>query len=176
MVSALLIISLQYQYQPSPSVLLPWQENASFSVWVNNLCKEAKKRFLSPVPPYLFSLVERAGIWFCAWRKEEIKSLLPPRNDRGGRISLSCWENLGKTPPLKCYSAEVFGVTEFSAVFFFPLWKGSFFFQAIFCALLQQRTGIFFPWTSKYGLLPFSCLRIWNISSLSSVYALLLPV
>lgn len=150
-------------------------------LWVNNLSKEAKS-FLSPVCPYLFSLVERAGIWICAWRSREWRVCFLIEMGGVGRrgnffkLFSSFWENLRKPLSLKWLFNWGFWCNwiQCSGVF---LWrKRVLFFLAMFCALLQQ-TGIFFPWTSEYGLLPFSCLRIWNISSLSSsAYALLVPV
>lgn len=80
-----------------------------------------------------------------------------------------------KTLLVKCLLAEDLGVTWFAAVCFLCGARVALYCRFVCC--FTQRTGIFFPWTSEYELLPFSCMRIWNISSLSSsTYVLLVPV
>lgn len=94
-----------------------------------------------------------------------MESLLLHRSVRRAKISLKYFQVVEKicekTLLVKCLLAEDLGVTWFTAVCFLCGARVALYSRFVCC--FTQRTGIFFPWTSEYELIPFSCMRIWNI-------------
>lgn len=121
-------ILLWYQHQPPPSVLLPRQESTCFSGWTNSL--RIQSRGFSPASPHLI-LVERAGIQVCAWRSRNWRACFLVEMAWGKnffKLFWSCWENLGKTVPLKCLFSWAFWCNWIQCSIFLCRERRSFFF------------------------------------------------